>query len=185
MWDDDPQVRQCVEALNASGVIAYPTEGVWGLGCDPFDEAATQKILDLKQRPREKGLILIAGSTAQVAFLLEGLTEDLRQKLDVSWPGHTTWLIPHQNRIPEWVTGVHDTVAVRVTRHPVVQALCNGFGGPIISTSANPAGLPSATEPAKVRCYFGENQLHYAPGQVGSAASASKIIHLLTDDIIR
>ena len=185
MWEANPKIRRCAEVLHAGGVIAYPTEGVWGLGCDPFNGAAVGKILALKKRPWKKGLILIAGSLSQVEFLLAGLSAEHRAQLESSWPGHTTWLIPHHNRIPPWVTGIHATIAVRVTQHPVVRALCYHFGGPIISTSANPAGMPSATNQTKVRCYFGENQLHYAPGRVGSATSASKIINLLTGDVIR
>jgi L-threonylcarbamoyladenylate synthase len=130
--------------LRRGGVIAYPTEAVWGVGCDPFDEAAVLRLLDIKQRAVEKGLILIAGARAQLDGLVDwdALTPSNRDSVFASWPGPHTWIVPVTSRVPRWISGAHDSVAVRVSAHAQVIALCAAFGGPLVSTSANPAGAP-------------------------------------------
>jgi L-threonylcarbamoyladenylate synthase len=141
-------ITDAVRVLHRGGVIAYPTEAVWGLGCDPFDEAAVTRLLAVKQRPVDKGLILVAGELAQLDDLLdwEALPTDRSEAVFASWPGPHTWIVPASGRVPHWITGAHDGVAVRVSAHPLVVALCTAFGGPLVSTSANPAGaLPPTT----------------------------------------
>jgi len=135
---------EAAAALRTSGVIAYPTEAVWGLGCDPFDEAAVLRLLAIKQRPVDKGLILIAASTAQLDGLVDwdALPRERRDEVLASWPGPHTWIMPATARVPRWITGAHAGVAMRVSAHPVVVALCEAFGGVLVSTSANPAGAP-------------------------------------------
>ena len=130
--------------LQRGGVVAYPTEAVWGLGCDPFDETAVLRLLALKQRPVDKGVILIAGALDQFDGLLDwdALPTDRGEAVFASWPGPHTWIVPATGRVPHWITGAHDGVAVRVSAHPTVVALCTAFGGPLVSTSANPAGAP-------------------------------------------
>jgi L-threonylcarbamoyladenylate synthase len=134
-----------IAALRKGGVIAYPTEGVWGLGCDPRDEAATLRLLALKQREVGKGLILIAANEAQLApFVdMDALASDQRDAVRASWPGPNTWIVPASADAPAWITGDHDGIAVRVSAHPIVVALCNGFGGARVATRANIATLPS------------------------------------------
>lgn len=134
-----------VAALHRGGVIAYPTEGVWGLGCDPHDEAAVMRLLALKQRDVAKGLILIASSEAQLAPFIDTASLGGSQLAEVraSWPGPNTWIMPASKGAPSWITGAHDGIAVRVTAHPLVRALCDGFGGALVSTSANIASEPS------------------------------------------
>lgn len=140
-------IHQAAAVLHRGGVIAYPTEAVWGLGCDPFDEAAVLRLLALKQRAVDKGLILVAGALAQFSGLLDwdALPGNRREAVFASWPGPHTWIVPASGRVPHWITGAHDGVAVRVSAHPVVVALCAAFGGPLVSTSANPAGAPPPT----------------------------------------
>lgn len=135
---------EAATALHAGGVIAYPTEAVWGLGCNPFDEAAVQRLLAIKQRPVDKGLILIAASVAQLDGLADwgALPHDRRDAVLATWPGPHTWIVPATPRVPRWITGAHDGVALRVSAHPVVVALCESFGGALVSTSANPAAAP-------------------------------------------
>lgn len=184
-WLANPKLRRCVPWLDAGGVIAYPTEAVWGLGCDPADQAAVHSVLALKQRPVEKGLILVAADMWQLEFLVWDLPAQLQDKLRQSWPGPNTWLIPHHERVPAWVTGRHPTVAVRVSDHPVVAALCSAFGGPLVSTSANPQGLPAARSQLAVRRYFRGQPLRYAPGVVGRRQSPSQIRDLISDQLVR
>ncbi|MCC7096983.1 MAG: Sua5/YciO/YrdC/YwlC family protein [Thermomonas sp.] len=132
-------------ALRKGGLIAYPTEGVWGLGCDPRDEAAVMRLLALKQRDVDKGLILIASNEAQLAEFIDmsPLDAATREAVRASWPGANTWIVPASSTAPRWITGSHDGIAVRVTAHPQVIALCVGFGGALVSTSANIANAPS------------------------------------------
>ncbi|HAB87155.1 MAG TPA: tRNA threonylcarbamoyladenosine biosynthesis protein RimN, partial [Pseudomonas sp.] len=116
----DWRVQQVARVVRAGGVIAYPTEAVWGVGCDPWDEDAVLRLLALKERPVEKGLILIADTVEQFDFLLDDLPERWLDRLAGTWPGPNTWLVPHRGRLPEWITGRHDSVALRVTDHPLV-----------------------------------------------------------------
>lgn len=139
-------IDQAAARLKTGGVIAYPTEAVWGLGCDPFDEAATMRLLAIKQRPVEKGLILIAADLAQLQPLLDlpAVPEARLAEVLASWPGPHTWVLPAGAAAPRWITGAHPGIAVRVSAHPTVAALCRAFGGPLVSTSANLAGAPAA-----------------------------------------
>ena len=132
-------------AMRAGGVIAYPTEGVWGLGCDPFDEAAVLRLLALKQRSVDKGLILVAADVSQFDGLADwdALPPARVGEIAAGWPGPNTWIVPASARVPRWITGSHAGVAMRASAHPVVAALCRAFGGAIVSTSANPAGAPA------------------------------------------
>lgn len=184
-WHADPQIQILAAQLRQGAVIAYPTEAVWGLGCDPNNRQAVERLLALKQRSVEKGLILIAGNWSQVRIYTEGLTEAQGQTLRESWPGPNTWLIPAEFTVPAWVRGKHSTVAIRVSAHPIVQALCSAFGGPVVSTSANPQGEPAALSPTEVSQYFGETLDGIAPGELGNSSAPSAIRDLLTGASIR
>lgn len=143
-----PRKPVCVDTaaalLREGAVVAYPTEAVWGLGCDPRDEAAVLRLLALKRREVGKGLILIAGEQAQLDPFLawDRLDPQARARVLASWPGPHTWIVPASEDTPTWIRGDHAGVAVRVSAHPQVVALCAAFGGALVSTSANPAGLP-------------------------------------------
>ena len=178
-------LRKGIDALHSGGVIACPTEAVWGLSCDPFNELAVAKLLNLKRREMSKGLVLVAAHESQLAHLLQGLQASARARLSLSWPGPTTWLVPHCHRVPHWVHGDHDTVAVRVSAHPVVRALCEGFGGVLVSSSANPAGSLPAHQGFQVRRYFGAALDYIVPGALGGADRPTVIKHLLRDEILR
>ncbi len=139
-------INEAAIRLKSGGVIAYPTEAVWGLGCDPFDETAVMRLLAIKQRPVDKGLILIAADLAQLQPLLDlpAMPETRLAEVLASWPGPHTWVLPASATAPRWITGTHPGIAVRVSAHPTVVALCRAFGGPLVSTSANLAGAPAA-----------------------------------------
>src|SRR5690606_18310794 len=148
---------EAATALRSGGVIAYPTEAVWGLGCDPRNEAAVLRLLALKQREVDKGLILVGASEAQLTPYIDMLALDAAQRAAVlaSWPGPHTWIVPASTQAPAWITGTHTGIAVRVSAHPTVIALCDAFGGALVSTSANRAGEPApsrrdALDPALV-----------------------------------
>lgn len=181
----DLRLKAAVQALRAEGVIACPTEAVWGLSCDPDSELAVFRLLQLKQRPVAKGLILVAASESQLGFLLHDLPEEQRERLSRSWPGPSTWLVPHRNRLQPWIYGEHDTVAVRVSNHPVVQQLCRAWGGPLVSTSANPAGAQPPRMAYGVQRYFGHELDEILPGHVGEQSRPSQIRDLASGKILR
>lgn len=112
--------EQVLNALKQGEVIAYPTEGVFGVGCDPDNPEAIQKLLELKQRPVEKGLILIAASYDQLLPYIDEsqLTEEQLQTVHATWPGPYTWIMPASDKVSNWVSGQFDSIAVRVTDHP-------------------------------------------------------------------
>ena len=179
------RLQSAVHVLQQGGVVACPTEAVWGLSCDPDNPEAVDRLLALKQRPLHKGLILVAADTDQVAALLQGLTSAQHGKLALSWPGPTTWLLPHNSLVPAWIHGGRETVAVRVTAHPVMSALCRSWGGPLVSTSANPTGSQPSRAAFQVRRYFGTGVDDLLPGAVGGADRPSVIRDLVSDRIIR
>lgn len=172
--------------LRDGGVIAYPTEAVWGLGCDPMHADAVQRLLALKQRPVEKGLILVAADLAQVQPWLDALPVARREAVLATWPGPVTWLLPDPDqRIPAWIRGHHQSVALRVSAHPQVQALSRAFGGLLVSTSANPAGLPPARTALDVHRYFGEAVDAMVPGETGGLDKPTAIRDALTGETLR
>ncbi len=178
------QIHRAARAVRAGGVIAYPTEAVWGLGCDPWNAVAVQRLLALKSRDPGKGLILVAASIEQFDFLLEDLPERWLDRLASTWPGPHTWLVPHQQRLPAWISGMHETVALRVSDHPLVRALCDECG-PLVSTSANPAGRPAARSRLRVQQYFGGQLDEVLGGALGGRKNPSTIRDLATAEIVR
>jgi L-threonylcarbamoyladenylate synthase len=178
-------IRSAVRALQSGGVIAYPTEGVWGLGCDPFDAQAVARVCSLKQRDPAKGLILVAATIEQFAPFLVGLDDGELAAISATWPGPVTWLVPHHCSVPEWITGSKPEVALRVSAHPLVAELCRELGGPLVSTSANPSGRPAALSALQVRHYF-SNQLDYIlPGALGGQHGPTQIRDLRSGRILR
>ncbi len=173
--------------MHGGGVIAYPTEGVWGLGCNPMDDAAVTRLLTIKQRDIAKGLILIAADEAQLAAYIDlrSLPPDRLAEMRASWPGPNTWIVPASASAPKWITGAHRGIAVRVSAHPDVIALCNAFEGAVVSTSANLAGQPSPTrrdylDPALLSEIDG-----VCEGETGDRASPSVIRDSLSGDVLR
>ncbi len=171
--------------MGRGGVVAYPTEAVWGLGCDPDDPAAVARVIALKGRDPGKGLILVAAELAMLAPYLRGLQPRWIARMTATWPGPVTWLIPDNGRALPLVTGGQGTVAVRVTAHPVAAALSRAFGGAIVSTSANPQGLAPATRLREVKAYFGAGVDHYTSGRVGLRRRPSEIRDLRSGAVIR
>ncbi len=170
--------------VREGGVIAYPTEAVWGLGCDPWNEMAVDRLLALKDRPVHKGLILVADNIRQFDFLLDDLPERWVDRLASTWPGPNTWLVPHQGLLPDWISGQHDTVALRVSEHPLVRDLC-ALTGPLVSTSANPAGRPSARSRLRVEQYFHQQLDGVLGGALGGRRNPSLIRDLRSGDVVR
>lgn len=166
-------------AVSSGCVVAYPTEGVWGLGCNPLDRQAVERIYFLKGRPDSKGVILIADSVER----LEPFVKDMPALPAQITP--TTWLISHGGYTPVWVTGGSDKVAIRITQHPLVAALCAAAETPIVSTSANPAGRRPALSAMQVARYFGGFIDVIVTGPRAHNRGASQIIDWETKEVIR
>ncbi len=170
-----------LQALQQEEVIAYPTEAVFGLGCDPDSEKAVNALLALKQRPWQKGLILIAANYEQLKPYIDdaALTDSQRETIFSVWPGPVTWVIPARPETPRWLTGSFDSLAVRVSDHPLVQQLCSQYGKPLVSTSANLSGQEPCRTTEEVRIQFGSS-LPMLAGLVGGRLNPSEIRDALT-----
>jgi L-threonylcarbamoyladenylate synthase len=180
------QLDQVRRHIRRGGVIAYPTEGVWGLGCDPWNNEAVARVLALKGRAMAKGLILVAGSIGQVNFLLQPLPAELGDRATEHWPGPVTCLLPDlDNQVPSQVKGRHRTIAVRVSAHPVVKALCDAADQPLVSTSCNPVGRPPARHPWQVRRYFPDDAVRLVHGALGGYRKPSRILDIATGQWLR
>lgn len=178
-------VSQAARAIQQGQVLAYPTEAVWGLGCDPLNKQAVTRILDLKQRPAEKGLIIVAGTLQQLRpYLADSLSEqECQQLLPQAEP--ITWLVPfNRHYVPEWIHGQHALLAVRISAHPIVQQLCALAAMPIVSTSANPQSQEAARSAEEVYNYFSD-ELLICEGQCGGATRPSRIKNLQTGKTMR
>ncbi|KAA5962972.1 L-threonylcarbamoyladenylate synthase type 1 TsaC [Pantoea sp. M_9] len=176
----------CIEQLKQQRVIAYPTEAVFGLGCDPDSERAVMALLQLKQRPVEKGLILIAADYTQLTPYIddEQLTAEQRERMFASWPGPVTWVVPARSSTPRWLTGRFNSLAIRVSNHSEVQALCRAFGKPLVSTSANLTGMPPCRTAAEVTEQFGV-AFPVLQAATGGRLNPSEIRDVLSGELIR
>ena len=161
--------------LRAGGVLAYPTEAVFGLGCLPQHRAALERIVDIKRRSARKGLILVAATVAQALRHVVPLDDERMREVRASWPGPVTWVLPAQAWVDPLITGGRGSVAVRVTAHPVAAALCRVVGEALVSTSANLSGRPPARSALAVRRALGQRVDAVVPGRLGGASSPSTI----------
>lgn len=178
------QLRRAVRCLREGGIVAYPTEAVWGLGCDPRNTRAVQRLLNLKLRPADKGLILIAHDFAALQPFLQPIKATASRRVRRTWPGPVTWLLPAAPRTSKLLRGRHESLAVRVTAHPVAAALCRAFGGAIVSTSANPADRRPARTAYEVRRYFRGEAL-VLDGRTGGDRRPTEIRDSATGMIVR
>ncbi len=181
----DFRLHTAARIVRRGGVIAYPTEGVWGLGCDPWNPDAVDRVLSIKRRPMEKGLILIADSLKQLRPWLAPLTPEQEEQLTASWPGANTWLVRHNGRLPDGITGGRERVAVRVPGHDTARALCTALGHPLVSTSANRAGRPALVDALQVRLKLGPDIDIVVPGRTLTPGAPSRIRHLDTGAVVR
>ena len=178
-------LKRAIDICNQGGVIAYPTEAVFGLGCLPMNEQSVHKILKLKDRSIDKGLILVAFSIEQLQpFVDFSKVQDRQQDINESWPGPVTWLIPAKAETPKWLTGEHETLAVRISAHPTVRDLCEKLG-PIVSTSANPSSEEPAKTSEQVRTYFKTEVDYVIPASISNNLSPTEIRDGTSGNIVR
>ena len=178
-------LKRAAALLHAGAVVAYPTEAVWGLGCNPLDGEAVSRLLAIKRRPMHKGLILIAADFQHVLPFVAPLNVALEEKVLATWPGPVTWLLPARPETPYWLRGAHTNIAVRVTAHPVAAALCRRFGGALVSTSANRAGCPPARSYMQVLRRCGDEVDYIVPGAVGPLARPTEIRDAVSGRVVR
>ena len=171
--------------IKAGGVIAYPTEGVFGLGCDPANEAAIDALLSIKNRDVAKGFILLAANRQQLSPFIDSLNADIEQKLNHTWPGPVTWILPCNATAPVIITGNKPTIATRVTRHKVASDLCKQCNSAIISTSANISGEPACTTAQQVQEVFSDQLSYILDYEVGNLVGPTPIFDGLTGNQLR
>ncbi len=175
------ELAQAANVLHQGGIVAYPTESCFGLGCDPTNESTVLRLLGLKERDVEKGLILIAADVEQ----LTAYVATFPRKALVTWPGPYTWLLEATASAPAWITGSHPRIAVRVTSHPQAAALCRQAGISIVSTSANRGGESPAESAGEASRYFGDQIDYVLPGEIGKLEKPTPITDGVTGKIIR
>jgi L-threonylcarbamoyladenylate synthase len=183
----DAALQAAAAVLRSGGVVAYPTEAVYGLGCDPHDHAAFERVFALKQRPSTQGVLLIAADFAQVEKYVDlaRVPADALARARATWPGPHTWIFPRAASVPDWIAGSHTGIALRVTAHPLAAALCRAFGGALVSTSANRHGEPPARTAAQVRSAFGDQLGYILDGAVGGQERPTPIRDAISGEQIR
>lgn len=178
-------ISAALKALDAGGVIAYPTEAVYGLGCDPGNSVALRRILDIKSREAHKGFILIAANQDQLTPFLAPIEPSWQARLDAVWPGPVTFILPAANTVSPLLSGQRDTLAVRVSAHPLVKELCTAYGGAIVSTSANVSGQPPLNTGRNVEQAFNGSIDAIIDANVGQLPSPTQIIDARTGQRLR
>lgn len=166
-------------------MIAYPTEAVYGIGCDACNEKAIERVLTIKRRSAQKGLILIAAEFSQIQEFIAPLSASTRAEVLATWPGPVTWILPARDSVSPLLRGRHRGIAVRITAHPLAAALCKHFGGAIVSTSANRSGKAAARTAQETRFRLGSELDYILPGEVGGLAKPTQIRDALTGRVVR
>jgi L-threonylcarbamoyladenylate synthase len=181
------EVDRAAALLHEGGVLAYPTEAVFGLGCDPHDAVAFGRLFALKQRPSTQGVLLIAADFAHVERYIDSASvpEEIMRRVQAEWPGPSTWIFPRSAQVPAWIAGAHSGIALRITAHEPAAMLCRAFGGALVSTSANIHGQPAARSPDVVASYFGDALDGLLDAPLGGQDSPTIIRDALSGAIIR
>jgi L-threonylcarbamoyladenylate synthase len=178
-------VIDAVDCLQDGKLIAYPTEAVYGLGCDPYNETAIHQLLELKGRQSKAGFVLIASRFSQLEPWITKLDQELIDRAMQTWPGPVTWLFPRAAHVSDYVAGTHPTIALRITAHQPSRELCEAFGSALISTSANPSADKPARSALEVADYFGDRIAGILDGELGHSKNPSEIRDLVSGSIIR
>lgn len=183
---DGDGIERAVVALRRGGVIAYPTEAVFGFGCDPHDEAALQRLFAIKRRDASQGVLLIASALDQVLpYIDSACPANAIERARATWPGPHTWVFPRSSHVPAWIAGNHAGIALRVTAHPVAASLCQAFGAAIVSTSANRHGSPPMRDADGTRREFGDEVDAVVSGDVDVSAQPSSIRDAISGQWLR
>ena len=146
-------LNRLVHAISAGAVIGYPTDTIWGLGCDPLNFASVAHILKIKNRHPDKGLILLS---SKLEYCSPYIAIDAEQRESLLSPRArpTTWLVNASEACPWWIRGIYPSVAIRICDHPLLQVLCGRLKTPLVSTSANRAGRSTVRNALQLRRQF-------------------------------
>ena len=185
MMPTEKEMKQAIQTIQTGGLLVYPTEAVYGLGCDYRNQTAVNRLLTIKNRDISKGLILIASHIQQVLPLIQLKDQNDLARAIKTWPGHNTWVFEASHLVPEWITGKHSSVAIRVSAHPTVKFLCDGLGHALVSTSANFSGQPTPTNLAQTKANLGDAVDCYLDAPLGQASQASSIRIADTGAVLR
>ena len=178
------EVKDVICHLKSGEVIGYPTEAVYGIGCDPWNQSSVEKIAKIKGRKKRQTFLMVASSIDQLTDLID--ISRLSSQVKSSWPGHTTWLIKAKENVPYWLQDEQtNKVGVRVSNHPLVRELCNEYGKPIISTSANISGKEEIKNQQEFIRTFSSDINYLVDGDLGDYDKASMIIDMETNKKIR
>ncbi|MFT7525131.1 MAG: L-threonylcarbamoyladenylate synthase [Arenicella sp.] len=181
----DSALSEAVAVLKSGGVIAYPTESCFGLGCDPMNRQAVARILAIKKRAVTQGVILIASDVDQVNAYTDLASAPLLESILASWPGPNTWLLAKRGAVPDWLSGEHTTIAMRVTAHQTSRQLCKSYAAAIVSTSANRHGRPALTDIDSLRSEMGSELDYILDASIGSDPAPSLIRDATTGQQLR
>ncbi len=181
----EPDWPIVIEAFLSGKTLAYPTEGVWGLGCDPMSERAVLDLLALKQRPVSKGLIVLASDWQACEKWVDQDAMGEKMALISDWPQHETWVFPASRAVPSWVRGDHSSIAIRMSAHPLAAALTRHCGGLLCSTSANLSGQLVIKDEQTLRQQPLARQCVIVSGDLGAVSGPSPIKDVMTGDYLR
>lgn len=164
--------------MDAGEVLAYPTEAMYGLGCDPWNICALENLLKLKVRSQNKGLIVLIYDWSQLWDLIAHVPDSCLERVHSTWPGPVTWIFPKSEKVPRLLCGDRDTIAIRMTAHKVAHDLC--FNAPIVSTSANITGSTPARSIQELQVQFPTQIKFVLDGALGSGTAPSSIFDVMT-----
>lgn len=148
-------IKEAADVLQGGGLVAFPTETVYGLGADAFNETAIKKVFEAKQRPNDNPLIVHIANFEQLMHTAPFLPAPAKLLVETFWPGPLTLVVERSSSVPDVVTANLNTVAVRMPKHPVTLALIEEFGRGIVGPSANVSGTPSPTKAEHVYADLG------------------------------
>ncbi len=178
-------IEESAKLIASGKIIAYPTEAVYGLGCDPHNQKAVHRLIEIKQRPKTHGFILVASDFEMLQAFCADIDPKQQDKIMATWPGPYTWIFPKSSRCPAWLCGEFDSIAVRVSAHPVVKSLCVACNTPLVSSSANLHGEPPLKTPQEVMAIFGSNIDGVVEGELGSSLKPTSICDAVSGKILR
>ncbi len=169
--------------IKAGGIVAYPTEAVYGLGCEAFNQTAVKAILSLKGRDIHKGMIVLIAEWSQLFSLISPITEAQLAHVRSTWPGFITWVFPCAADLPKWISGDNNSIAIRMSAHPIARALA--MESPIISTSANQSGQQPALTAEAVYQQFPKGIDALLEGELGGYTQPSMIYDVRSGERLR
>ena len=181
----EDEIKQAQKVVRRGGIIAYPTEAVYGLGCDPLNRQSVARIARIKSRNQDKRFILIASSVAQLKMFCDVENQAFSERIGDTWPGPTTWIFPALDTCPHWLCDSAMTIAVRVSSHPTVIALCNQCNSALISTSANLSGKPPACSAEQVQSIFGNAVDYVVDGFVEGHTRPTRMLNVVDGQVVR